>query len=82
MNQQTLVGINEVNHIRSFQDDWNERIRRIEYNRYISDHPENRLTNWQRKQWAKAGYPSDQYKIAKFSRMQKDGSELYIGEVL
>lgn len=31
----------------------------------------NRMTNWQRNQWAKAGYPKDLDKIAHFSSLQR-----------
>jgi hypothetical protein len=40
------------------------------------------LTNWQRKQWAKAGYPRDVEALRRFSRLQQDGTEVYAGEVL
>ena len=55
---------------------------RLKLARHYKAHPEDRLTNWQRKQWAKAGYPRDAGSLAKFARLQKDGTELYTGEIL
>lgn len=40
----------------------------------------NKLTNWQRNQWAHAGYKIDQ--ISRYARLQRDGTELYRGEVI
>lgn len=42
----------------------------------------NRMTNWQRNQWARAGYPADPAVIARFTRLQRDGSEVYTGSVV
>lgn len=42
----------------------------------------NRMTNWQRNQWAAAGYPIETSKVARFTRLQKDRTELYQGEIL
>lgn len=41
-----------------------------------------RMTNWQRGQWARAGYPGAQDTVKHFTRLQRDGTELYVGEVL
>ena len=41
----------------------------------------NKLTNWQRKQWARAGYPDDRPSLKRFARLQRDGTELYEGVV-
>jgi hypothetical protein len=38
----------------------------------------NQMTNWQRSQWARAGYPNDAVK--RFTRLRRDGTELYRGE--
>lgn len=40
------------------------------------------LSNWQRKKWAAAGYPSDPDALKRFARLQRDGTELYTGEIL
>jgi len=42
----------------------------------------NKMTNWQRNQWAAAGYPIEVAKVARFTRLQRDRSEVYAGEVL
>jgi hypothetical protein len=41
-----------------------------------------KLSNWQRKQWAKAGCPTDLDSLNRFIRLQRDGVELFIGEIL
>jgi hypothetical protein len=41
-----------------------------------------RLTNWQRRQWQRAGRPCDDASLRRFGRLQRDGSELYEGEIL
>lgn len=41
-----------------------------------------RLSNWQRKQWAAAGYPRDPDTLKRLARLQRDGTELYTGEIL
>ena len=41
-----------------------------------------RLTNWQRKQWCRAGRPMDADSLRRFGRLQRDGSELWVGEVV
>lgn len=40
------------------------------------------LTNWQRKQWGRAGCPRDIDSLNRFCRLQRDGTELYVGEIL
>lgn len=40
----------------------------------------NRMTGWQRNQWARAGYPVDEVK--RFTRLQHDRRELHGGQVL
>jgi hypothetical protein len=34
-----------------------------------------RLTNWQRNQWARAGYPTDQKRLAQFAEKRKSASQ-------
>lgn len=41
-----------------------------------------RLSNWQRKRWVRAGCPRDEESIKRFGRLQRDGSELYQGEII
>lgn len=40
----------------------------------------NRMTNWQRNQWARAGYPRDQVTLEAFTRLER--SQGPVGRVL
>jgi GTP pyrophosphokinase len=40
-----------------------------------------KLTNWQRRQWAKAGRPQDISSLKRFARLQRDGTESHDGAV-
>ncbi len=42
----------------------------------------NRLSNWQRNQWARAGYPESKAALKDFSRLQKNRTKLYFGDIL
>ncbi len=42
----------------------------------------NRLSNWQRNQWARAGYPESEAALKGFSRLQKNRTKLYFGDIL
>ena len=41
-----------------------------------------RMSNWQRNQWARAGYSVDPTKVQRFCRLQRDGTELYQGTII
>jgi hypothetical protein len=37
----------------------------------------NTMTNWQRNQWARKGYPTDEKQVRRFSRLQR-----YVGQIV
>lgn len=53
-----------------------------EYFRTTEEELVEALTNWQRKQWARAGHPRDPGELRRFARLQRDGIELHTGEVI
>jgi len=59
----------------------NGHLRRC-YERSAEEMLVEKLTNWQRKQWCRAGRPMDADSLRRFGRLQRDGSELWVGEVV
>ncbi len=41
-----------------------------------------KLSGWQRKQWQRAGAVREEAELKRFLRLQKDGTELYTGEII
>lgn len=54
----------------------------VSYHRSEAEQLVEKLTNWQRRRWQLAGRPMDIPSLRRFGRLQRDGSEIWQGDIL